>query len=307
MQTQTQTQTSRVQVAVIPVAGLGTRWLPVTRSVPKELLPVWSDAAVSHVVREVVEAGIDEVVFVTSPGKTEVVEHFKRDQALFDNLSRRGKGAPMRPLAELWDQLTIHTAIQAQPLGLGHAVYCARDQVGDRPFALLLPDEILLSSPTPTALLTRCVEERGEPAILLMPVDPAETSRYGIAAVDAPAGDGADAAQPLRIRTLVEKPAPADAPSRLAVIGRYVLTPDIFDLLADQGPGHGGEIQLTDALQRLAQQRPLLGLTFEGIRHDVGYPEGLLLASVELALRDDARGPVLRKRLHDMLSRYPVG
>jgi UTP--glucose-1-phosphate uridylyltransferase len=297
--------TARVEVAVIPVAGLGTRWLPVTRSVPKELLPVWSDAAVSHVVREVVEAGITEVVFVTSPGKTEVVEHFKRDQALFDNLSKRGKGAPMRPLAELWDQLTIRTAIQDQPLGLGHAVHCARDLVGDRPFALLLPDEILLSSPAPTALLARCVEEGGDPAIMLMPVDPAQTSRYGIAAVDPPS-PGAPADQPLRIRTLVEKPAPEHAPSNLAVIGRYVLTPDIFTLLADQAPGHGGEIQLTDALQRLAQQRPLLGVTFDGIRHDVGYPEGLLLASVELALRDDARGPVLRKLLGDMLARYPI-
>jgi UTP--glucose-1-phosphate uridylyltransferase len=294
-------QSARVEVAVIPVAGLGTRWLPVTRSVPKELLPVWSDAAVSHVVREVVDAGIGEVVFVTSPGKTEVVEHFRRDQALFDNLSRRGKGAPMRPLTELWDQLTIRTAIQAQPLGLGHAVACARELVGERPFALLLPDEILLSSPSPTSTLVRCVEEGGDPAILLMPVDPAETSRYGIAAVDAALGAG----QAQRIRALVEKPAPADAPSNLAVIGRYVLTPDIFALLAEQGPGHGGEIQLTDALARLAQLRPLLGVSFEGIRHDVGYPEGLLLASVELALRDDARGPILRKRLSDMIARYP--
>ncbi len=295
--------TGRIEVAVIPVAGLGTRWLPVTRSVPKELLPVWSDAAVSHVVREVVEAGINEVIFVTSPGKTEVVEHFKRDQALFDVLVRRGKGEPMRPLAELWDQLNLKTAIQAEPLGLGHAVNCAREHVAGRPFALLLPDEILLSSPAPTALLSRCTEQTGHPTILLMPVDPAQTSRYGIVAVDDEPDPTNDS---LRIRTLVEKPSPDKAPSNLAVIGRYVLTPDIFTLLDNQTPGHGGEIQLTDALQRLAQQRPLLGLTFDGIRHDVGYPEGLLLASVELALRDEARGPVLRRLFADMLARYPA-
>jgi len=256
---------------------------------------VWRTTAASYALREALAAGIREVVFVIAPGKAEVAEHFCVDEALVEQLAGRGRDHLLGPLRELWDQLTIRTAVQASPKGLGHAVLCAREIVGDRPFALLLPDEVLLSNPAATQALVDVTQRLEQPSLLLMPVDPAHTSRYGIAALD-----DADATHP-RITALVEKPAPDQAPSNLALIGRYVLTPDIFTLLADQPPGHGGEIQLTDALARLAARRPLHAVRFDGVRHDVGQPEGLLLASVDLALRDTSRSADLAQKLHALI------
>lgn len=283
----------KIEVAVIPVAGLGTRWLPVTRSVPKELLPVWRHTAVSYAVRECLAAGIREIVFVSSPGKTEVAQYFEPDTRLVAELERWNKLDRLGDLPDLWERVTVRTAEQAEPLGLGHAVLCARDAVGERPFALLLPDEVLLAEPSATAQLVRV----GAPSILLLEVPRSETHAYGIADLEDPSADVS------RIRTMVEKPAPDDAPSTRAIIGRYVLSPDLFALLETQQAGHGGEIQLTDALTRLAAQRPVQGVRFGGVRHDVGQPLGLLLAAADIALDDPAQGRAVREGLTRILAR----
>jgi len=286
------TSSPAIEVAVIPVAGLGTRWLPVTRSVPKELLPVWRQAAATYAVRECVAAGVREIVFVIAPGEDTVARHFERDDALMEVLEARGKADRIAELAALWDEITVHITTQPEPLGLGHAVHCARAEVDGRSFALLLPDEVLIAEPSATAQL---IERGGDASIMLLEVDPERTDRYGIADLEDPNADVS------RIRTMVEKPDPADAPSNKAIIGRYVLPASIFELLETQSAGRGGEIQLTDALARLAEQREVRGVLYRGVRHDVGQPPGLLVAAVDMALRDEEHGEWIRGQIEALL------
>lgn len=273
----------RPSVAVIPVAGRGTRWMPVTRNVPKELLPVWRRTSASYAFEEAVSAGFEEIIFVVSPGKQEVVEHFSNFDA--SDLGPEYAG-------ETWDHLhkrvKVLACIQDEPKGLGHAILCAETLVNNRPFAVLLPDEVLRQNG-----VSLLVDKT--PAVLLMEVGFEERSNYGIAKAES-LGDGT-----WKIVDLVEKPAPALAPSSLAVTGRYTFTPEIFDFLRSQVPGHGGEIQLTDAMRRYTQKIPIHGILYHGVRHDVGQPIGLLTASLDFALRDESAAPKIREILKTLL------
>ena len=255
------------KVAVIPVAGRGTRWMPVSRSVPKELLPVWRRTSASYAFEEAVMAGLDEIIFVVSPEKYEVVEHFQRFDA--SDLGEKIDGQAWKSLHE---RVRIRACIQEEPLGLGHAVLCAEKEVDGRPFAVLLPDEVLVENGI-QRLLSHI------PSVLLMEVGFEERSNYGIVRV-------VESEKGLLVEDLVEKPRPSAAPSSLAVTGRYVFTPEIFDFLHMQKPGHGGEIQLTDAMRGYTRHFPICGVVYDGIRYDVGQPLGLLSASLDYALRD---------------------
>ena len=265
--------------------------LPASKAVPKEMLPVFDKPLIQYAVEEARAAGIERFVFVTRQGKGPVADHFDRDDALLAHLEARGetalaaevKNAVLPPDAAVF-------VYQTSPRGLGHAVLCAREAVGDEPFAVLLPDELLLAEPPCLAALMDVYRATGGSVVALAEVPRAETGRYGIAAPR----EGARGEPAIPLADMVEKPDPAAAPSTLAIVGRYVLHPAVFDLLEAQPPGRGGEIQLTDALAALARTGPLHGLRFDGRRFDCGDGAGLLLAALALALdRPDARKRLL--------------
>jgi UTP--glucose-1-phosphate uridylyltransferase len=281
---------AKIRKAVIPAAGLGTRFLPATKAVPKELLPIVERPTIQYIVEEAVAAGVDEIVLVCARGKDSIVDHFDISPELEAHLSRTGKEAlrdQMRAIARMANVVTVR---QQEPLGLGHAVLCARSVVGNEPFVVMLGDDIIDAKVPAAKQLADCYERNGKGTIALMEVAPAETSMYGIAA--GPALD----ARTIRIERLVEKPK-KDAPSNLAVIGRYVLPPRIFTILDQVKPGVGGEIQLTDALAVLAREEGLLGYRFEGERHDAGDRFGFLKANIAFALQR----PELRPQLLEYL------
>jgi len=281
---------AKIRKAVIPAAGLGTRFLPATKAVPKELLPIVDRPTIQYIVEEAVAAGVEEIVLVCARGKDSIVDHFDISPELEAHLSRTGKEAlrdQMRAIARMANVVTVR---QQEPLGLGHAVLCARSVVGNEPFVVMLGDDIIDAKVPAAKQLADCYERNGKGTIALMEVAPAETSMYGIAA--GPALD----ARTIRIERLVEKPK-QDAPSNLAVIGRYVLPPRIFTILDQVKPGVGGEIQLTDALAVLAREEGLLGYRFEGERHDAGDRFGFLKANIAFALQR----PELRPQLLEYL------
>jgi len=276
-----------IRKAVIPAAGLGTRFLPATKAVPKELLPIVDTPTIQYIVAEAVAAGVRDVILVCSRGKDSIVDHFDIAAELEAHLEKAGKKAlrdQMRAIAKMANVVTVR---QQEPLGLGHAVLCARDLVGDEPFVVMLGDDVI-DGPVPAAKqLADCYARHGLGTIALMEVPDDEAHLYGIAA-----GQPLDA-RTLRIEKLVEKPR-QHPPSNLAVIGRYVLPSRIFKLLETVPPGVGGEIQLTDALAALAREEGLLGYRFEGERYDAGDRFGYLKANVAFALkRPDLRGPLL--------------
>jgi len=267
-----------VRKAVIPAAGLGTRFLPATKAVPKELLPIVDIPTIQYIVAEAVAAGVRDVIIVSARGKETIVDHFDVSKELETFLAEKGKLAlrdEMRAIARMASVISVR---QQEPLGLGHAVLCARDVVGDEPFVVMLGDDIIDAAVPGAKQLADCYARHGLGTIALMEVPPEETSMYGIAA-----GTPLDA-RTMRIDRLVEKPR-KDPPSNLAVIGRYVLPPRIFDLLEEVKPGVGGEIQLTDALAMLAREEGLLGYRFEGERYDAGDRLGYLKANVAFALK----------------------
>jgi UTP--glucose-1-phosphate uridylyltransferase len=276
-----------IRKAVIPAAGLGTRFLPATKAVPKELLPIVDTPTIQYIVAEAVAAGVRDVVIVSAKGKETIVDHFDVAKELEAHLAKTGKTAlrdEMRAIAKMANVVSVR---QQEPLGLGHAVLCARDVVGDEPFIVMLGDDVI-DAPVPCAKqLADCYARHGLGTIALMEVPLDETSLYGVAA-----GRLLDD-RTLRIERLVEKPK-RDPPSNLAVIGRYVLPPRIFEILEAVTPGVGGEIQLTDALAVLAAEEGLLGYRFEGDRYDAGDRFGYLKANVAFALkRPDLRQPLL--------------
>ena len=277
---------SKIKKAVIPAAGLGTRFLPATKSVPKELLPIVDRPTIQYIVEEAVAAGVDEIILVCARGKDSIVDHFDIAPELEAHLARTGKEAlraEMRAIAKMANVVTVR---QQEPLGLGHAVLCAKELVRDEPFIVMLGDDIIDAAVPAAKQLADCYAKNGLGTIALMEVAPAETSMYGIAA--GPAIDP----RTIRIEKLVEKPR-KDAPSNLAVIGRYVLPPRIFEILEQVKPGVGGEIQLTDALAVLAREEGLLGYRFEGERHDAGDRFGFLKANIAYAMKR----PDLREQL----------
>lgn len=282
-----------VRKAVFPVAGLGTRFLPATKAVSKEMLPVIDKPLIQYAVEEARAAGIEQFIFVTGRHKAAIEGHFGPDDELAQYLLARGDDAGLARIegAELPPGAATFTR-QQQPLGLGHAVLCARDLVGDEPFAVLLPDELLLGDPPCLAELVRVQSRTGGNVVALAEVPQDETGRYGIVEVAGEAEGGAVA-----LSGMVEKPDPALAPSRLAIIGRYVLQPGLFEWLAAQEPGAGGEIQLTDAMAAMVREEPFHGVRYAGRRFDCGSPTGFLQATIACALER----PALRQDLLSFL------
>jgi UTP--glucose-1-phosphate uridylyltransferase len=288
---------SAVRKAVIPAAGLGTRFLPATKVQPKEMLPVVDKPSIQYVVEEAVAAGLDDILIITSRGKRAIEDHFDRNVELELNLEQKGKLDLLKEVQALNELADIHYVRQHEPLGLGHAVSVARDHVGSEPFAVLIGDDIMVDDAALLLSMLDVYEERNGSCIAILEVEPEEISAYGSAEVE-PAGDGV-----VRIRSVVEKPRPEDAPSNLAVIGRYVFTPDIFDALEQITPGAGGELQLTDAIALLAEREPVYGRPFKHGRYDIGRKIDFLRANIELALERPDLGPELAELLADLVRR----
>lgn len=288
----------RVRTAVIPAAGLGTRFLPATKAVPKELLPILDTPALQLVVDEAVGAGVDHVVLVTSRDKPAIEDYFRPRPDVDAALRRSGRDDLADRLSRIGAEVRVSFAYQDEPRGLGHAVGCARELVGDEPFAILLPDE-LMGDPSLLERMARLCEQTSGGVVALKEMPHEALAAYGV--VD-PVG-APDAHGVVAIRSMVEKPAPAAAPSPFVIIGRYVVTPDVFDLIGRRGPGAGGEIQLTDALRTQAESGPFHGLLSDVARFDTGTPFGWLTAVVELGLAHADIGPRLRPWLAELLAR----
>ena len=277
-----------VRKAVIPAAGLGTRFLPATKAQPKEMLPVVDKPAIQYVVEEAVRCGIDDILIITGRNKRSLEDHFDRSVELEAELHAKGKDAELEEMLRLADLADIHYVRQGEPLGLGHAVSVARKHVGDNPFAVMLGDDIMDEKSTVLEEMIDVYDDKGASVIVCKEFPPEQISFYGCVDYE-PAGH-----RLLKVRGLIEKPTPEEAPSSYAVLGRYVFTPGIFDAIDQVKPGRGGEIQLTDAIQLLLATEDVYGYTFVDGRYDVGNKLDYLRATVELALARDDLGPEFR-------------
>jgi len=281
---------TRVRKAVFPVAGLGTRLLPATKSIPKEMVTIVDRPLIQYAVDEAREAGIEQLIFVTGRGKSALVDYFDQAFELEATLKEKGKSLDILgpSNAKFGEVVTVR---QQQPLGLGHAVWCARHIVGDEPFAVLLPDELMLGSPGCLAQMVAAYEEIGGNLVAALEVPDSETHKYGV--IDPGATDG----RLTEIRGMVEKPVPGTAPSNLMLPGRYILQPSVMRALDAQEKGAGGEIQLTDAMARLIGSEPFHAYRFDGERHDCGSAAGFVIANLAVALQRDDVGPSVRRFL----------
>lgn len=289
----------RIRKAVIPAAGLGTRFLPATKAIPKEMLPVVDKPAIQYVVEEAVAAGLDDVLMITGRNKGALEDHFDRAWELEEALEAKGDTERLQRVQKSSVLADVHYVRQGDPQGLGHAVWCARQHVGAEPFAVLLGDDLIDARDPLLTTMVDVQQRLGGSVVALIEVDPAQISMYGAAAVEPIAGESDDI---VNITGLVEKPDPADAPSNLAIIGRYVLHPAVFDVLEHTEPGRGGEIQLTDALATLATMPAeagggVHGVVFRGRRYDTGDRLDYLKAVVQLAVERDDLGADLRSWL----------
>jgi len=279
----------KVRKAIIPAAGLGTRFLPATKAMPKEMLPIVDKPTIQYIVEEAVASGIEDIIIVTGKGKRAIEDHFDNAWELEHNLADKGKLDLLEKVRYSSNLANIHYIRQKQPLGLGHAVWCARNFIGDEPFAVLLGDDIVQSDTPCLKQLMDQFEQTHSSIIGVQEVPEEETHRYGI--ID-PAGSQGRRYQ---VENFVEKPAPGTAPSNLAIIGRYILTPEIFLFLEKQEQGAGGEIQLTDAIQKLNQIQRVFAYQFEGKRYDVGEKLGFIQTTIEIALQDsELKEPLLK-------------
>lgn len=285
-----------IRKVVIPVAGWGTRSLPATKNIPKEMLPVYNKPVVQYVVEEAIASGIDDVVFITNRDKNVIEDHFDYNLQLESVLERAGKLTQLKAVREVAEMANIISIRQKRPLGLGHAVNCARDVVGkDDAFAVMVGDDLMFGMTPGIQQLIDVARSERKPVIGVMEVPQEEVSRYGIIA-------GTETSPGIyEVSKLVEKPAVNEAPSRLAIVGRYVLTPDIFDILSEQKPGHGGEIQLTDALQTLCEKRGMLAVKIRGMRFDAGNWAEYLTANIYFALLEEDLRYDLIQRLKPLL------
>jgi UTP--glucose-1-phosphate uridylyltransferase len=284
-----------VKKAVIPAAGLGTRFLPASKAQPKEMLPLVDKPAIQYVVEEAVAAGISDILVITGRGKRSLEDHFDRSFELEYYLEKAGKKEELAQMRAIADMADIHYVRQGEPLGLGHAVSVAREHVGGQPFVVMLGDDIMHEKSGILAGMLAAHERTGASILALKKVSLEEISLYGSATAE-PAGDNL-----VRVHDIVEKPAPEEAPSDLGVMGRYVLTPGIFDAIDETPPGRGGEIQLTDAIKHLLATEPVYGYVFTQGRYDVGNKLDYLRATVEFALERDDLGPEFRSYLQKLL------
>jgi UTP--glucose-1-phosphate uridylyltransferase len=288
----------RVRKAVFPAAGWGTRFLPATKAQPKEMLPLVDKPIIQYAVEEAVAAGIEQVIIVTSSQKRAIEDHFDLSYELERLLEEKGEIEKLRLVRHISDLAQIAYVRQKEQLGLGHAVLMAKDLIGHEPFAVLLPDDVVVSDRPAIGQLIHAYQQTHGSVVAVSQVPESETSRYGIVGI-APAEDHADP-RLHRMTHIVEKPAPGTAPSTLAVIGRYVLTPKIFDKLEQTQRGAGGEIQLTDGIEALMQEQSVHAYEFEGIRYDAGTTMGWLKATVEIALSRPDLGAELREHLRNL-------
>jgi UTP--glucose-1-phosphate uridylyltransferase len=286
----------KVRKAIIPAAGLGTRFLPATKTIPKEMLPVVDKPTILYVVEEAVRAGIEDIVIISGRGKTAIEDFFDNSYEVQDRLSKDGKTSLLERIEKAKNLANIISIRQKEALGLGHAVLCGRPVVGDEPFAVLLADEIMVGEPTVTEELSDQFHKTGISTIALMEVAPSEVSKYGIVKTD-PAAPGLShhPGKLFHITSVIEKPSPSEAPSTLAIPGRYVFEGSIFDEIKKLPPGKNGEIQLTDAILRLAQKGRMDGIMFSAQRFDAGDKLGYLKANIELGLSHPETGDGLRQ------------
>lgn len=290
--------TKKVRKAVFPVAGLGTRLLPATKAMPKEMLTLVDRPLIQHVVEEAKEAGIEHFIFVTSSGKTLLEDHFDRQHHLINTLDKRGKDELLQLAIDTEIPMGhMHITRQHTPLGLGHAIWCARELIGDEPFAVLLPDEMVLSRPGCLKQLMDVYDQKKGNILAMMQVPEHKVNKYGILDI------GPINNRLAEIHSMIEKPEPAEAPSTYSITGRYILQPEIFDHLARHEKGAGGEIQLTDAMAQLLKDQPFHGCNFFGKRYDCGNKFGFIEANIAFALaRDD-----MKDEIREMLDRFHSG
>ncbi len=281
----------KIRKAVFPAAGLGTRFLPATKAQPKEMLSLVDKPLIQYVVEEALESGIEHIVIVTGRGKQAIEDHFDISFELEHLLEERGKTELLRQLRQIHERSSFSYVRQKQALGLGHAVLVAKDLVGDEPFAVMLGDDIVDSEVPCLKQMMDVYERYASPVIAVAEINGPDISRFGVVAVEQ------IEESTYRITDMVEKPAYEKAPSNLAIIGRYILTPDIFPVLEETGRGTGGEIQLTDAMRKLLKQREFYACKFTGERHDGGDKLGFLIATVTLALKRPDLGPAFRDYL----------
>ncbi|WP_419871290.1 UTP--glucose-1-phosphate uridylyltransferase GalU [Candidatus Pristimantibacillus sp. PTI5] len=284
----------RIRKAIIPAGGLGTRFLPATKAQPKEMLPIIDKPAIQYIVEEAVQSGIDSIVIVSGRNKRAIEDHFDKSAELEMELEARHNEEMLEMVQKISQLADIYYVRQKEPLGLGHAVLCARRFIADEPFAVLLGDDILKSDPPCLRQMIDIYEREQSSVVAVMEVPWDQTHKYGI--VDMEPGR-----QIARVRDIIEKPAPGQAPSNYAVVGRYVLDPAIFGLLEKAAPGKAGEIQLTDSLQQLNRMASLTAFRFDGRRHDVGDKLGFVQATIDFALERADLGDEVRRYLQERL------
>lgn len=280
----------KIRKAIIPAAGLGTRFLPATKAMPKEMLPIVDKPTIQYIVEEAVASGIEDIIIVTGKGKRAIEDHFDNSFELEFNLAEKQKWELLESVRKSSEMADIHYIRQKEPRGLGHAIWCARKFIGNEPFAVLLGDDIVESEKPCLKQMMEVYEQYKSSIVGVQPVPWEEVSRYGLV-------DGTELAERVyKANRLVEKPKREDAPSNLAILGRYILTPRIFDMLGEQQVGVGGEIQLTDAISRLSEVERIIAYDFEGKRHDVGEKMGFIQTTIHYALQHE--------ELKDDLLRY---
>ncbi|CAK8718906.1 UTP--glucose-1-phosphate uridylyltransferase [Candidatus Electronema halotolerans] len=287
----------QIRKAVIPVAGLGTRFLPATKAIPKEMLTIIDRPTIQYIVEEVVASGIEEVILITSDGKSAIEKHFDYDYELDNVLKEKNKHQLRDELAHISDLIDVVSVRQKKPLGLGHAIWMARKVVGNEPFLVLLGDDLVRSETPCCRQMLDLYEQVGESIVAIQRVPMEQTCNYGIVE-----GEETDLDRAIKINRMLEKPSPGMSDSDKAIIGRYLLMPEIFEILSSTKPGHGGEIQLTDALQTLANQRGMYAYEFEGRRYDAGDKLGYLKAIVDVAMHHPTLGKSFREYLQTVSS-----
>ena len=287
----------KIRKAVIPAAGLGTRFLPATKAQPKEMLPIVDKPAIQYIVEEAVQSGIESILIVTGRNKKSIEDHFDKSVELEQSLWEKGKTDLLLEIQNISDMANIHYIRQREPLGLGHAILCAEQFIGDEPFAVLLGDDIMVSEPPALKQLMNVFETYESTVVGVQPVQHEEVSKYGIISAVALHN------KILQVRDLIEKPTPAKAPSNIAIMGRYILKPSIFSILKTQERGAGNEYQLTDALRQVREQEGLLGLELKGERYDIGDKFGYIKAILEMGLQREELYPQLMDYLQKVFNK----